>query len=188
MTSLDGPLRLTLDLFDEGLRQKWYGEDDLPPSQWPTPRDYEIKAGEIGSVPSFWKVLKPKWTHFEGAAWCTRERYWTLRTEGERIILQIDGASYSLLAFLDGAHVGGHCGGSTPCSLQLTKVLRRRRNRLQIMVHDRRRPDRVRMHHFDCFNHWGPLGAAAAGSSPRLRRTPSRADAPADPAVVRRHE
>ena len=35
--SLDGNWRLTLDLFDEGLRQKWYAEDGMPPSQWATP-------------------------------------------------------------------------------------------------------------------------------------------------------
>lgn len=153
--SLDGPWRLTLDLFDEGLRQKWYAEDEMPPSQWPTPRDYEIAAGECVQVPSCWNLFKPEWTYFEGAGWYTRDLDWQPGDEGERTVLQIGGANYSLLAFLNGIFVGGHRGGSTPCSLELTNALRPGRNRLQIMVENRRRADRVPMHHFDWFNYGG---------------------------------
>ncbi len=49
--SLDGPWHLTLDLFDEGLRQRWFALDDMPASQWATPRDYEIEAGDLVPVP-----------------------------------------------------------------------------------------------------------------------------------------
>ena len=153
--SLDGNWRLTLDLFDEGLRQKWYAEDDMPPSQWATPRDYEIAAGDLVPIPSCWNLLKPEWTHFEGAAWYTRDVDWVPAQPGERVMLQIGGANYALLAFLNGAFVGGHRGGSTPCSLDLTQALRPRRNRLQIMVENRRRADRVPMHHIDWFNYGG---------------------------------
>ncbi len=153
--SLDGPWRLTLDLFDEGLRQKWYAEDDMPPSQWATPRDYEIAAGDLVPVPSCWNLLKPEWTHFEGAAWYTRDVDWVPAKPGERVMLQIGGANYALLAFLNGGFVGGHRGGSTPCSLDLTQALRPGRNRLQIMVENRRRADRVPMHHIDWFNYGG---------------------------------
>ncbi|TCR69617.1 glycoside hydrolase family 2 TIM barrel-domain containing protein [Bosea sp. BK604] len=153
--SLAGPWRMTLDLFDEGLRQKWYAEDDTPPSQWPTPRDYEIEAGELVQVPSCWNLLKPEWTYFEGAAWYTRDLDWRSGASGERAFLQIAGANYSLLVFVNGRFVGGHRGGSTPCSLELTQALEPGSNRLQIMVENRRRADRVPMHHFDWFNYGG---------------------------------
>jgi beta-glucuronidase len=153
--SLDGLWRLTLDLFDEGLRQKWYAEDETPPSQWATPRDYEIEAGELVPVPSCWNLFKPEWTHFEGAAWYTRHVDWQPGEPGERTFLQLAGANYALLAFVDGRFVGGHRGGSTPCSLELTGVLAAGRNRLQIMVENRRRADRVPMHHVDWFNYGG---------------------------------
>ena len=74
--SLAGDWRLTLDLFDEGLRQRWFALDETPPSQWPQPRDYEIEAGELVPVPSCWNLLKPEWTSFEGAAWYTRHLDW----------------------------------------------------------------------------------------------------------------
>ena len=37
MESLDGVWRLTLDPFEEGLRQRWYAYDDAPPAQWSLP-------------------------------------------------------------------------------------------------------------------------------------------------------
>ncbi len=83
---LDGEWHMTLDLFDEGLRQKWFELDESPPSQWAAPRDYEIEAGERVPVPSCWNVLKPEWTHFEGAAWYTRWFEIEPGTPGERII------------------------------------------------------------------------------------------------------
>ncbi len=73
----DGEWRMTLDLFDEGLRQRWFALDETPPSQWAVPRDYEIEAGDLVPVPSCWNVLKPEWTHFEGGAWYTRWFDWT---------------------------------------------------------------------------------------------------------------
>jgi beta-glucuronidase len=154
-TSLDGLWRLTLDLFDEGLRQAWYAEDETPPSQWATPRDYEIEAGDLVPVPSCWNLLKPEWTYFEGAAWYTRQIDWQPGEPGERSFLQIAGANYALLVFLNGRFVGGHRGGSTPCSLEVTGALAAGSNRLQIMVENRRRADRVPMHHFDWFNYGG---------------------------------
>ncbi len=153
--SLDGEWLLTLDLFDEGLRQKWYALDETPPSQWAVPRDYEIEAGEPVPVPSCWNVLKTEWTHFEGGAWYTRWLDWTPGPDGERAILSFGAANYRALVFLNGLHIGGHEGGSTPFCIEATAHLRSGRNRLQVYVENRRRPDRVPMHHIDWFNYGG---------------------------------
>lgn len=153
--SLDGDWRLTLDLFDEGLRQKWFALDETPPSQWSQPRDYEIEAGELVPVPSCWNLLKPEWTYFEGAAWYTRHLDWERGPAGERAILNIGAANYAALVFVNGSYVGGHRGGSTPFSLDLTEVLRDGSNRLQIMVENRRSAVRVPMQHIDWFNYGG---------------------------------
>lgn len=153
--SLDGPWRFTPDLFDEGLRQKWFALDDTPPSQWAEPRDYEIAAGELVPVPSCWNLFKPEWTHFEGAGWYTRAfDYWPERP-GERIILHIGAANYAACVFLNGVFLASHRGGSTPFAVELTKALRQGGNRLQIMVENRRRSDRVPMPHMDWFNYGG---------------------------------
>ncbi len=152
---LGGPWRMTLDLFDEGLRQRWYALDDTPPSAWTVPRDYEIEAGELVPVPSCWNVLKPEWLHFEGAAWYTRDFDWRPERPGERAVLHVGAAAYAALVFLDGVHVGGHRGGSTPFSIDLGDHLAPGSHRLQIMVENRRRPDRVPMHHVDWFVYGG---------------------------------
>ncbi len=153
--SLDGAWRMTLDLFDEGLRQRWFALDETPPSQWAVPRDYEIEAGEAVPVPSCWNVLKPEWTYFEGGAWYTR--WFDAEPVGadERVLLSFGAANYAALVFLDGEHVGGHRGGSTPFTVDVTDRLKPGRNRLQVFVENRRRPDRVPMHHIDWFNYGG---------------------------------
>jgi beta-glucuronidase len=153
--SLDGDWRMTLDLFDEGLRQRWFALDETPPSQWATPRDYEIQAGDLVQVPSCWNLVKPEWTHFEGAAWYTRWFDWLPRAPGERLVLNFGAANYAAHVFLNGQHIGGHRGGSTPFSLEATAYLKPGRNRLQVYVENRRQPDRVPMHHIDWFNYGG---------------------------------
>lgn len=155
VVSLNGDWRLTLDLFDEGLRQKWFELDETPPSQWAVPRDYEIDAGEKVSVPSCWNVLKPEWTYFEGSGWYTRHFDWEMGPTGERVHLNIGAANYAALVFVNGVYVGGHQGGSTPFCLDVTTHLRAGQNRLQIIVENRRSPLRVPMHHIDWFNYGG---------------------------------
>ncbi|MCA3604943.1 MAG: glycoside hydrolase family 2 [Methylobacterium sp.] len=153
--ALDGEWRLTLDLFDEGLRQRWFELDETPPSQWATPRDYEIEAGELVPIPSCWNVLKPEWTHFEGGAWYTRWFDWQPGESDERVLLRFGAANYAALVFLNGVHLGGHQGGSTPFCIEATAHLKPGRNRLQVYVENRRRADRVPMHHIDWFNYGG---------------------------------
>ena len=153
--SLDGEWRMTLDLFDEGLRQRWFELDETPPSQWATPRDYEIEAGECVHVPSCWNVLKPEWFHFEGAAWYTRWLDWEPGEAAERVILSFGAANYAAFVFLNGAYLGGHQGGSTPFCVEASAHIKPGRNRLQVYVENRRRHDRVPMHHIDWFNYGG---------------------------------
>lgn len=153
--ALVGPWRLTLDLFDEGLRQRWYEDDDRPPSQWAVPRDYEVEAGQEVEIPSCWNLLRPEWRHFEGAAWYTTELHWTPGPPGERVVLQFGAAASHALVFLGGRCVGGHAGASTPFSIEITQTVRPGPNRLQVMVENRRRADRVPMHHVDWFNYGG---------------------------------
>ena len=153
--SLCGEWLMTLDLFDEGLRQKWYAEDDRPPSQWAVPRDYEVEAGHRVPVPSCWNLLKPEWRYFEGAAWYTREIDFVPGPPGERQILHFGGAAHAALVFVNGTCIGGHLGASTPFSVEATAALRPGRNRLQVMVENRRQRERVPMHHFDWFNYGG---------------------------------
>lgn len=152
---LDGPWRFTLDLFDEGLRQKWFADDLTDIAEWQKPRDYDFDPQITVPVPSCWTCLQPEWRHFEGAAWYTRLFEWESHPECERLILRVGAANYEARIFLNGIFLASHLGGSTPFFVELTDSLLAGENRLQIQVDNRRRPDRVPMHHFDWFNDGG---------------------------------
>ena len=70
--SLDGEWDFVLDLYDEGLRQKWYANDLMPIGQWTIPRDYDGGEWQQVPVPSCWNMLKPEWFYFEGSGWYGR--------------------------------------------------------------------------------------------------------------------
>ena len=55
--SLDGPWQFTLDMFDEGLRQKWFELDDAPAKDWTHPRDYHPIDGDSLKTPSNWSMV-----------------------------------------------------------------------------------------------------------------------------------
>ena len=152
---LNGAWYFTLDLFDEGLRQKWFADDPLPPGLWRTPRDYDAGSGETITVPSCWTTWKPEWKYFEGSAWYTRTIEWTPSPEKPRGFLRVGAANYLARVFLNGNYVGSHCGGSTPFCMELTEHLHPGANRLQIQVDNSRHRSHVPMNHIDWFNDGG---------------------------------
>ena len=167
-TSLDGTWRLTLDPFEEGLRQRWYANDDAPPAAWDTPRDWQWDGGEAAPVPGCWNLLHPELLHYEGAAWYVRDVEAAAPAPGECVLLQFGAAAQRAEVFLNGVHLGGHLGGSTPFSLDATAALQAGRNRLMVMVENARRPERVPMHHFDWFNYGGLHRGVTLLRLPRL--------------------
>lgn len=155
LISLPGPWRLTLDLFDEGLRQDWPALDAEPPESWAAPRDYDAGGATVVPVPSCWNLNRPEWTYFEGTGWYETEFDAPRESDGQRVVLWIGAANYEARVFLNGTLLGRHLGGSTPFCVELTDHLRSSGNRLLIAVDNRRRADRVPMHHFDWFNYGG---------------------------------
>lgn len=151
--SLNGDWRFTLDLFDEGLRQKWFAQPPMPVNQWRVPRDYDESDAQTLSVPSVWSLAKPEWTYFEGGGWYSRSIHH--EEHDQRVFLRIGAANYEARIFLNGHFLASHQGGSTPFFVELTPHLQAGDNRLQINVDNRRRPERVPMHHFDWFNDGG---------------------------------
>ncbi len=162
--SLDGVWHFTLDLFDEGLRQKWFEDTPTPAPQWPKPRDYDAGQGEHITIPSCWTAhhaehanqpQRANWAYFEGGAWYTRTLHHTPNPDKPRTILHIGAANYQARIFLNGLFLGTHLGGSTPFCVELSRHLHAGDNRLQIHVDNRRERQRVPMNHFDWFNHGG---------------------------------
>jgi len=151
--SLDGAWHVTPDLFDEGLRQRWFADDLTPISQWTAPRDAEPFAADTLELPCCWTASRPEWRYFEGGMWFARQFVWDGRKP--RLVLRLGAAAYAARVFLNGSFVGSHRGASTPAFFELTSLVRSGTNALLIQVDNRRRPDRVPMHHFDWFNHGG---------------------------------
>ena len=152
---LNGAWHFTLDLFDEGLRQKWFADEPLPPGEWKKPRDYDASAGQTVDVPGCWTTLRPEWKHFEGGAWYTRMIEWQPGSDLPRCVLRVGAANYRARVFLNGEFVGSHRGGSTPFFVELTAHLRCGSNRLQIQVDNSRHASHVPMNHIDWFNDGG---------------------------------
>ena len=152
--SLDGDWAFTLDLFDTGLRQRWF---EIEPSDGPrtTPLDYDPYDSDTAPVPSSWNLLQPEWFHFEGGAWYSRDVEIAPMADDERLILHVGGANYLTRIFLNGRFAGSHTGGSTPFCCDLTDLTVAGVNRLMIHVENRRQPDRVPSHHIDWFNYGG---------------------------------
>jgi beta-glucuronidase len=154
-TSLCGPWHFTLDLFDEGLRQKWFALEAVPAAEWTHPRDYDPFDGATLDVPGNWSMQKPEWLHFEGGGWYTRVIEHIPDPQHPSTILRVGAANYQTRVFLNGRFVGTHLGASTPFCVDLSQHLQPGPNRLQIQVDNRRELERVPMRHFDWFNHGG---------------------------------
>lgn len=152
--SLAGRWRFTPDLFDEGLRQRWFELDAAPPSGWNRPRDYDRSGAETLDVPSCWTCARPEWRYFEGSAWYARDFEW-VSGRAERLVLRVGAANYEARVFLNGRFLASHRGGSTPFFVELSSSLRDGPNDLLIQVNNERRADAVPMRHFDWFNHGG---------------------------------
>lgn len=151
--SLNGAWHFTRDLFDEGLRQKLFADPPTDPSTWAKPRDFDEWAAEEVPVPGCWNLVHPEWHMFEGAGWYARTFDW--QGEAPRVFLRVGAANYAARVFLNGRFLVLHLGGSTPFFVELTAHVRPGENQLLIQVENRRRPDRVPMHHFDWFNYGG---------------------------------
>jgi beta-glucuronidase len=187
--SLDGAWEMTLDPFDEGLRQRWYALDGAAPERWSVPRDYDPGGSDVVPVPSCWNLLRPELKHYEGAVWYVRS-FEALPAEGMRQLLQFGAANYAARVFLNGRFLGAHRGGSTPFTLDATHAIVAGANRLMVHVENRRRDDRVPMSHFDWFNYGGLHRGVALMQVPALhvRRFALRLAADSDAAIELRVE
>jgi beta-glucuronidase len=151
--SLAGDWHFTRDLFDEGLRQKLFADSPSSPSAWTKPRDFDEWAAEEIRVPGCWNLARSEWLMFEGAGWYARTFDW--QQDSPRLVLRVGAANYAARIFLNGRFLALHLGGSTPFFVELTAQARQGENHLLIQVENRRRSDRVPMHHFDWFNYGG---------------------------------
>lgn len=152
--SLNGNWLFTVDPYDTGLRQRWYGPLPRTADGRLYPWDYQVDYGEVMPVPSCWNMVKPEWHYYEGSAWYARAFAYKLEKPGERLVLRIGAANYDTKVFLNGEFLGNHLGGYTPFFVELTGKLQAE-NLLQLCVNNQRTLDRVPMRNTDWFNYGG---------------------------------
>ncbi len=153
--SLNGHWNFTLDLHDEGLRQKWFEYKPCAPSLWPTPRDYDPFMGEQISVPSCFNLQKPEWLYFEGSAWYTKIVPLKDIAKNAHYILRIGACANEAFIFINGQNMGFHQGASTPFYCCLDQFMDAQELCIQIVARNIRRLQDVPMCHIDWFNYGG---------------------------------
>lgn len=153
--SLNGKWNFTVDLHDEGLRQKWYNYQACAPKDWADPRDYDPYMGEQIMVPSVWNFYQEKLYYFEGSAWYTKIIQTKNIPLSARYILRIGAAANEAFIFINGQIQGFHQGASTPFFCDITEFMASDEIRIQIVVRNTRRRQDVPMNHTDWFNYGG---------------------------------
>jgi hypothetical protein len=105
---LDGKWMLARDPDNTGREECWYDKDDLP------------GAVEVG-VPG---IIQQAFPGYHGVAWYTR-RFAAAPLPGaeDRYLLRFGVVDYLAQVWVDGVPVGGHEGGETPFTLDITEAI-----------------------------------------------------------------
>lgn len=106
-------------------------------------------------IPCTWNTAKDELRYYDGAVLFQREFEASAPKKGRRIFLQFEAGFYETRVFLNGKAVGEHRGGFTPFQFDVTPLIRNGRNRLNVWVDSRRRPERLPCEVTDWFNYGG---------------------------------
>ncbi|MGW0228077.1 glycoside hydrolase family 2 protein [Actinopolymorpha singaporensis] len=113
-TDLCGLWRFAFDDGDEGLARRWFesGKAEVFDRTIRVPYPPESKLSEVHD-PSFHPVV-----------WYERTFTAVPPPDGDRILLHFGAVDYSATVWVNGARVGGHEGGHTPFTFDVTEALR----------------------------------------------------------------
>ena len=150
--SLNGRWNFVVDQYATSLRSKWFKET-YERNGFPVPPDFDFEAWDPVTVPSCWNTQKPEQYLYEGFGVYTRT-FRVQTKDQERLFLHFDGAQYKAYVFLNKEYLGFHEGGSTPFSVEITKLVQTT-NRIMVVVDNTRADDQVPMSNTDWFNYGG---------------------------------
>ena len=152
--SLNGKWNFAEDLYDTCRRAHWFREVQYNSSGAQMPLDYDWESWDRIKVPAVWNLEKPELHYFEGSGIYTRTFRYFPKTNGERLLLRIEGAAYRTSIFLNGKFIGTHDGASTPFNADISDEVKTD-NRIVITADARRSPVRIPMENTDWFNYGG---------------------------------
>ncbi|SNX53391.1 glycoside hydrolase family 2 TIM barrel-domain containing protein [Thermoanaerobacterium sp. RBIITD] len=151
---LDGLWNFAIDIYDSGIRNKFFEEitkDDLGRD---IPVDFNFDEWEKVKVPSNWNMVKKEYLYYEGTTWYTRKFTFYKGSPDERVFLKIGAANYECRIWLNKKLIARHIGGYTPFFVEITDFLEKE-NRILIMVNNTRVKNGVPALNTDWFNYGG---------------------------------
>lgn len=150
---LSGEWHYAVDQYDTCLRQQWFKEKAYDENGYTMPLDYSYDEWPTMQLPACWNTVSREYLLYDGSMIFTRTFSYKKGDE-ERVFLKIGAANYLCRVFLNKEYVGMHRGGSTPCFLEITELLKEN-NRIIIAVDSTRRPEQVPTENTDWFNYGG---------------------------------
>jgi len=128
--NLAGIWKFQVDPAALGEKQKWFAPD------------FDDRSWFEHQVPGCWNSQKPEWLWYQGAGWYRLRFKAPAEFRGRFNRLVVDGVSYRGKVFLNGRLVGGHSGGFTQWSLDVSDALNYgAENLIAIRVDNRRTYD-----------------------------------------------
>jgi beta-glucuronidase len=166
--TLDGAWNAGPDIYDNGIRARWYleagGEFDHR-----APCDYDFEKWKPMQLPCSWNGAEEAFSLYEGSFWFFRKIGPVDKRPGERIFLQVGAANYASMVFVNSRHVASHEGGFTPFGADVTEALGEGDNRILIWVSNARRRDAVPADFTDWFNYGGVYRSVELYRVPEVR-------------------
>ncbi len=151
--SLDGEWHYAVDQYDTCLRQQWFKEKFYDENGYTLPLDYSFDEWPTMHLPACWNTVSKEYLLYDSSIVYTRNFSYVKGGE-ETVILKIGAANYLCRVFINGEYIGMHRGGSTPCFMDITNVLKEN-NRIIIAVDATRRSEQVPTENTDWFNYGG---------------------------------
>ena len=93
--------------------------------------EYDMDRAPTATLPSSWLTHAPEMRHYEGLVWY-QKRFDATPTEGMRQFIRFGAVNYSAEVWLNGTYLGGHQGGFTPFTFEVTGIFREDGNRLVV--------------------------------------------------------
>jgi beta-glucuronidase len=156
--ALDGRWHYVLDPFDAARRKTrdrrsvWRDQIEQPGQ---TIVEYEWDTSPQLKVPGDWNTQAAELLHYQGTAYFRRRFEAASPRPGRRVFLAFDAVSYRSTVWLNGQRLGGHEGGYTPFSFEVTTLLKAGRNVLVVRADNRHDDESLPAADFDWHNYGG---------------------------------
>jgi beta-glucuronidase len=157
-SSLDGRWQWLIDPFDAARRKPrdrravWKDQIEQPGQ---TIIEYEWDTSPVLEVPGDWNTQVPELLHYVGTAYFRRVFDAAPAATSRRRFVVLEGVNYRSTVWLNGERLGGHEGGYTPFSFEVTRLLKAGRNVLVVRADNRHDDETLPAQDFDWHNYGG---------------------------------